>query len=385
MPIHQLEIEWEHSAAVPQPIWFPTPKGVAGVAGLTLAPAEGQALPVPVQRAGDGLLVALVTPRAGRHRFALATAAGAETRQDAPGVAAREVEGDRVELRAGEEPFGFYHFGREVVRPFIHPVLGPGGVAVTRHYPMRQEVPGESRDHPHHRSLWTAYGEVNGVDNWSEEKGHGGVRHLGFDAITSGPVCGGFVAQNRWVDPQERPQLEERRAVTLYHAGPDRHLLDYEVTFTAGDQEIRFGDTKEGGLLSFRVATPMDGDRGGTIENASGGRGEKQCWGRPSPWCDYSGTVEGQHVGIAVMDHPENLRHPVYWHVRDYGLMTTNPFGTSTFENDGAKRGEFTLRAGERLRFRYRVLIHRGNASAGRVAEAWQAFAHPPTVRVLAE
>jgi hypothetical protein len=382
MPSWQIEIEWEHSTAAPQPVWFAPPAGLAAGDPLVLRPAGGDQALTPVQWTGDGRLVALVTPQAGAHRFALECASGSAA--PAGGVASRVLEGDRLELRLGDELFGFYHFAPDLARPFIYPVLGPGGVAVTRHFPMRPDVAGESRDHPHHRSLWTAYGEVNDVDNWSEEKGHGSVRHLEFDSVTSGPVCGGFVARNRWVDPQERPQVEERRAVTLYHAGPERRLLDYEVTFTAGDADVQFGDTKEGGLLSFRVATPMDGEGGGRIENGGGGRGEKECWGRPSPWCDYSGTVEGAHLGIAVMDHPDNLRHPVYWHVRDYGLMTTNPFGTSTFENDPGKRGEYTLRAGDRLHFRYRVLIHRGDAREGRVAETWDAFARPAAVRVLA-
>jgi 7-carboxy-7-deazaguanine synthase len=68
-----------------------------------------------------------------------------------------------------------------------------------------------------------------------------------------------------------------------------------------------------------------------SIENSAGGVGEKECWGKPAAWCDYSGPVEGQTVGIAVMDHPGNLRSPVRWHVRDYGLLTTNCFGESTF------------------------------------------------------
>ena len=43
--------------------------------------------------------------------------------------------------------------------PYLYPVLGPGGVAVTRGYPMELQ-PGEAEDHPHHRSLWLAHGSV---------------------------------------------------------------------------------------------------------------------------------------------------------------------------------------------------------------------------------
>jgi hypothetical protein len=378
-----IEIHWPASGATPQPITFAAPSGASSgeTLGLRASGKDEAGEPLPVvaaQRLADGHFVALVTPRAGGHRYDLTAAPSRETE-----VTAREVEGNRVELKVGDSLFGFYHFDRSLARPFLYPVHGPDGVVVTRHYPMR-EVVGEARDHPHHRSFWTAYGEVNDSDNWSEEKGHAFVRHQEFVSLFSGPVCGGFTARNRWVDNTEQPQLEEIREVRIYSTGLERRLIDYTVTFIAGEKDVRFGDTKEGGLISFRVATPMDGSRGGRIENAAGGRGERECWGKPSPWCDYSGTVEGRPVGIAVMDHLENLRHPVRWHVRDYGLMTANPFGTSTFEGEaGGRRGEYTLKAGQSLRFRYRVLLHRGDAGAGRVPEAWEAFARPGTARAV--
>jgi hypothetical protein len=191
------------------------------------------------------------------------------------------------------------------------------------------EREGEARDHPHHRSLWSAYGDVNGVDDWSEEEGHGTIAHQAFVRQEQGPVFGGFTAGGLWQAPDGEPLLREERSIRAYNVGGDRRLLDYTLTLVADQgRDIVFGDTKEGGLLSVRVATSMDGARGGTIENAGGGRGEAACWGKPSPWCDYSGRVEDQIVGIALLDHPSNPGHPARWHVRDYGLMTANPFAT---------------------------------------------------------
>ncbi|MEO0445862.1 MAG: DUF6807 family protein, partial [Verrucomicrobiota bacterium] len=54
-------------------------------------------------------------------------------------------------------------------KPFLYPVLGPGGVPMTRSYPM-EEVAGESQDHPHHRSLWFGHQGIQGVDTWHEAK-----------------------------------------------------------------------------------------------------------------------------------------------------------------------------------------------------------------------
>jgi hypothetical protein len=288
---------------------------------------------------------------------------------------------DALEIRVRDELFSIYHCARELARPFLYPVLLPGDIAVTRGFPM-ETVEGETRDHPHHRSLWTAYGEVNETDNWSEAAGkHSRIRHESFDHVYQGSVFGGFEATSEWTDLSGLPVLKERRRVLVYDAGEDRRLLDYDLSLTPAEGEVHYGDTKEGGLLSVRVATSMDGKKGGRIQNSEGGVGEKECWGRPARWCDYSGPVKGKTVGIAVLDHPGNFRSPVRWHARDYGLMTTNCFGTSTFEGEkGGHRGDYRQPAGETLRFRYRVLIHHGDAEAARVEDAWRAFAHEPTV-----
>ena len=87
-------------------------------------------------------------------------------------------------------------------------------------------------------------------------------------------------------------------------------------------------------------------------------------------------------MGMALMDHPEGFRYPTYWHVRDYGLMTANPFGLSYFYNDPNRRGDYTLRSGESIRFRYRLYIHVGDVREGRVAEKYHDFVNPPEVLV---
>jgi hypothetical protein len=37
-----------------------------------------------------------------------------------------------------------------------------------------------------------------------------------------------------------------------------------------------------------------------------------------------------------MMDHPSNPRFPTYWHARDYGLFSLNPFGVRDFERNRA-------------------------------------------------
>jgi hypothetical protein len=51
-------------------------------------------------------------------------------------------------------------------------LIGPTGEPVIRHWPVKEAENG-ARDHPHHRSLWFAHGDVNGHDFWGESEGHG--------------------------------------------------------------------------------------------------------------------------------------------------------------------------------------------------------------------
>ena len=101
--------------------------------------------------------------------------------------------------------------------------------------------------------------------------------------------------------------------------------------------------------------------------------GEANVWGKRSDWVDYSGTLDGEKVGIVMMDHPGNPRHPTYWHSRAYGLHSINPFGVHDFLNDKAQDGSLTLQPGEHVRFRYRVVVHPG-AVRGRLAELYKQY-----------
>ena len=288
----------------------------------------------------------------------------------------------RVDVTVMGKPFTSYHYSNEWVRPFLHPVLGPGGVAVTRAWPVRDNVKGETRDHPHHKSVWVAYGECGKVDNWSEEKGHGFQRHQSFLRKVSGPVYGQLVAKNHWCTNKGRKQFEEVRDLRFYALRGGIRLVDVAVTFRMTEGEVTFRDTKEGGLLSVRVASSMDVPRGGKIENGYGGVNEDETWGKSAPWCDYSGTVDGVHVGIAIMDHDTNPRYPTGWHVRNYGLMTANCFAWSYYRPEAKVKGDMTFRKGSATTWRYRVYVHRGDARQGKVSERFIDFIAPPKVTV---
>ncbi len=287
-----------------------------------------------------------------------------------------------IEFHVGGELFTAYHYGKELARPFLFPIVGPRGNGVTRNYPMIEDVPGETKDHVHHRSMWVAHGDLNGSDNWSEMEGHAVQRHREFLDKTSGPVFGRLRAVSDWLDNQGRRILEEERTITVHNLPASSRVIDLVVLFRATEGDVSFGDTKEGGICSIRVATSMDGNKGGLITNAYGGITESENWGKRAHWCDYSGPVEGRTVGVAIFDNPANFRYPTYWHVRNYGLMTANPFALSAYRNDPSRDGSHVVKAGEELAFSYRVYIHDGDAVAGGVGQRYHGYINPPLVEV---
>jgi len=289
---------------------------------------------------------------------------------------AAEGGGRCVTIAIGEQLFTRYWF-EGAPKPYCYPLIGPTGAPVTRGYPM-EEIPGESRDHHHHRSLWFTFGEVNGHDFWAESDTTGREVHRTFQALASGPACGVVRAVNDWIASDGTKICEDVRQLQVYNM-PDVRLLDFAVTIRATDGPVEFGDTKEG-MFGIRVASTMRLNGGqGTITNAAGQR-DGETWGKQAAWCDYSGPVDGEMVGIAILDHPDNFRYPTYWHVRDYGLFAANPFGLRHFIGDKTGAGRHTVAAGEELTFRYRVLIHRGTCEEAHVADWHAEYAQPPAV-----
>ncbi|MDB6058679.1 MAG: hypothetical protein JWO95_2523, partial [Verrucomicrobiales bacterium] len=85
------------------------------------------------------------------------------------GQAVKLTQGDKsIRVEINGKHFTEYFF-KDVPRPYCYPLLGPEELPMTRNWPM-ENPPGEEHDHPHHRSLWYGYGNVNGLDFWAEEK-----------------------------------------------------------------------------------------------------------------------------------------------------------------------------------------------------------------------
>jgi hypothetical protein len=279
----------------------------------------------------------------------------------------------RIDIQVDGKPFTTYYF-EGYNKPVFFPLRSGSGTVVTRGYPIVPDVAGETKDHPHQKGLWFTHGDVNGADFWTESGKTGKIVHRKFEAVKSDPKTGLLKSENDWLMPDGQVVLKEMREVKI-HNQPGVRIMDFDLTLTAANGPVRFGDTKEGSF-GIRLAEPFSEKQGGTMVNSRSGVGEKGCWGKSAEWVDYSATFQGETLGVAIFDHPTSFRHPTHWHVRGYCLFAANPFGLHDFYAGKTKDGSHTLQKGESLRFRYRVYIHPGNAQDARIAGQYKVYAN---------
>jgi hypothetical protein len=277
-----------------------------------------------------------------------------------------------VVVKVGDQPFTTYVF-QSKVKPILWPIVGPTGKEMTRAWPMREGNPDEKTDHPHQRSFWFTHGEVNGIDFWAETaKVQGRIEHKELVKAEGGKV-GTVVTRNAWLGPDGAKVLADERTLR-FGADETTRWIDFDITLTAAADEVDFGDTKEGSF-GLRIAESMRTDRkmGGKIITSEGLEDEK-AWGKPASWVDYHGPVQGETLGIAILNHPSSFRYPTGWHVRTYGLFAANPFGEGDFRGEKVE-SSYKLKKGESLTLRYRVIFHQGNEKEGKIAEAFAKYA----------
>lgn len=283
----------------------------------------------------------------------------------------------------------------EANKPYLWPVYGPDGTAMTRGYPM-QDLPAEpaaQRDHPHHRGISFGHENEGGGDTWHDRSTYeeliksrgddpglqrslarlGSIRHREFTRLaadTDGAVVESICDH---LDPAGKHLLVEHRRL-VFRAEDGLRTIDFDQDLVAGDRPVRIGDNKDAGLfIRVPVGVAVDSNQGGRIINSEG-LTNAEAWAKPARWCDYHGPSDGRHVGIAILNHPESFRHPTHWHVRPYGLFAANPFAQRGFDSN-LPDGAMTLQPGEAVRLRHRFVFHAGDEKVAGIEQAWQAYA----------
>lgn len=273
----------------------------------------------------------------------------------------------------------------EARKPYLWPVIGPTGKPMTRAFPM-ETVLGEQHDHPHHRGIWFGHQGVAGTDTWLEVasknykderqkaflKSLGSTAHTAFTEISANSEQAVIRSNNDYLDSSGKQLMADQRSM-IFRISDGKLVLDFNITLLAKYGDVELEDKKDAGL-NVRVPTSMSlKDGKGHIVNSVGDR-DGDTWSKNAAWVDYHGPVQGEHLGIAFLNHPASFRHPTWWHVRDYGLFTANPFGPQSLDKN-SKSGTFTLKNGESVHLRHRIIVHEGDEKTADIAAAYRAYA----------
>jgi hypothetical protein len=345
---------------------------------------------------------------AGRMRFAPLALLGLGIPVLAHAQAAPEVRlvanesGRRVDVLVDGKPFTSYIYPTTIKKPVLYPLLTATGKAVTRGFPLEPRA-GERVDHPHHVGLWFNYGDVNGLDFWNNSDAiepadapkMGTILHRRIRKVESGKGQGVLEVTTEWVDHEGTPLVREDTRF-VFRAADNLRGIDRVTTLTALGGPVSFTDNKEG-VLGLRVTRALeqpadkpeiftDGSGRATavaVLNNDGVTGKYRSseglegdavWGTRGRWTMLSGTVEGELVTIAMLDHPGNVGFPTYWHARGYGLFAANPLGQKALSN-GKETLNFKLEAGQSTTFRHRVLVLSGPTTPEAIEQHYQEFA----------
>jgi hypothetical protein len=277
-------------------------------------------------------------------------------------------DGAALHVVDGGEPVLVFRY--KAPKPYIHPLHAPGGAIVSLALP---------HDHLHHRGLWLAWPNVNGINFWEEhfapeQTGH--VYHRGFEprAVASGET--GFTSRQNWVTLTGEPFIDGRFGVTIHAARGDARVLSIDVALHAAGKAVKLGTPPQYHGLGYRCARSMDNGR---ILNANGDEGPEATNGARASWCNYSGQLDGIEradlpaqsggwAGVTLFDHPTNPRHPTPWFTmhRPFGFMAP----ALSFHEPYAMAPDQTLT------LRYGVLIHRGPADAGQLTRWYEEWLH---------
>ncbi len=297
----------------------------------------------------------------------------------------------KVDVLIGGQLFTSYIYPDEKIlkKPVLFPIKTARGTAITRGYPLEPR-PFERTDHPHHVGLWLNYEYVNGLDYWNNStaipaeqrlKKYGLIRHTGFSKVKNGKVGKLYVTAD-WVekDGTGKTILQEK---TQYHFSGkgDLRIIDRTTTLTATVDTVALNDVKDG-LFAMRMTRELEhpSDKPDVFTDANGietktkavntegvvgkyrsseGIEGEAVWSTRGKWMNLAGKVGNEDIAVAMIDHPKNINYPTYWHARGYGLFALNPLGEKVFTKD-KKTLNLTLKKGESVTFRYRVVVKSG-------------------------
>jgi len=287
----------------------------------------------------------------------------------------KEEPGKAVALVGPEGVLWQFSFGPALHLPHFHPLATTDGRTMTWDRPP---------DHPWHHALWFAWKYINGVNYWELDRKTGkspGVTEWKPPRITARRDRSARIEMDLAYRPagaEGKPVMTEHRVTEV--SAPNSagvYRVDWTTTFTAGEKDVTLertpppgepGGKPWGGYagLSVRLANDMK-DRAATSSDGPVAMKGGTYRGKHTAM-DYAGVISGKPVGIAILDHSKNLNAPTPWYV-----IIGKPMGYYSPAVICYK--PHTLKAGESMTLRYRVLVHPGRWDAGRLKQEVKRFA----------
>ena len=266
----------------------------------------------------------------------------------------------KVAITIGGKPLATYVYqDDEIWRPYFAHVRAPNGTQITRNHPPQKD---DLQDHALlHPGIFLGFRDLSGHEYW-HKKAKVVVGEF-VEKPKGGAGKGTFAVRNRYLSTDGQQTVCEEVCQYTIAVRPSGVLLIIDSTFTPGINSFSFGDSEEMGL-GVRLATPIavDSGKGGQITDSEGRINGSEVWGKQADWCDYSGTVDGQSVGVTLMPDPDNFRR-CWWHARDYGFLVANPFGRNAFTKK--KKSKVVVTRRQPLHLRFGVLLHDGTPTDG--------------------
>ncbi len=265
--------------------------------------------------------------------------------------------GDKIDIRINGNLFTSYILSEYEKYPFFFPVNGLSNASVTS---MR------NANYPHHSSLFFGCDRVNGGNYWQEGLDRGQIVPIRADILETGGDRVVIENENIWRRPLAMAPVKDVRTITISAPSENLYQIDFEIIMEML-LDVTIEKTNHS-LLSVRMDPDLAVINGGTLVNAEGETGEKDTFGKPSPWMDYYGSRMGHKEGIAILQHPSSAWYPAPWFTRDYGFFSPTPMYWP-------ENGENTvLQKGEKVKLRYRVLVHSGDHVEAGIAELFEKY-----------
>jgi len=236
-------------------------------------------------------------------------------------------------------------------KTYFHPLATVDGEVLTAFEPA---------DHPWHRGLWWSWKFINGVNYWEENPktqiSDGKTELVSVDFKPGGDFSANVALLIHYRLPGQAVLMTEARLLSI--TPPDAegcYRIDWQSTFTAGAAALNLGRTplahevggKAYGGYAGLSARLIQKPEGWSIRSSEGKDGMQAAHGQKARWMDFSSAG----AGLAICDHPDNLRSPSPWYVHDQKPM-------SFFSPSALYHESLDLAAGKSLTLKYRVLVH---------------------------